>query len=217
MKIHSLKDIYNYICWTLYRKLRKGYADFYKSRFPEGKTIRFGCPDYITTPYNMFISEKSSICDGFQFISYTGKFIMKEGSGLSWGCTVITGNHHLVPDQTFGESSTRRTADLEKDIIVDEEVWVGANSTLMDGCHVARGTIVGAGSVVRNDTLPYSIVIGNPAKIIGFSYSPEEMRMHEEKFYRPEKRISYEEYEKNYKKHFVGKRKELKVFLRKSL
>lgn len=52
------------------------------------------------------------------------------------------------------------------DIIVDDDVWIGYGSIIMSGVHLAKGTIVAAGSVVVKDTEPYSIVGGCPAKLI---------------------------------------------------
>lgn len=51
-------------------------------------------------------------------------------------------------------------------IIIEEDVWVGSNSVILSGVKIGRGSIVGAGSVVTKDVPPYSIVGGNPAKVI---------------------------------------------------
>lgn len=52
------------------------------------------------------------------------------------------------------------------EINIDDEVWIGANSVITPGVHIGKHSIVAAGSVVTKDVLPYSIVAGNPAKII---------------------------------------------------
>lgn len=52
------------------------------------------------------------------------------------------------------------------DIIIEDDVWIGANSVILSGVRVGRGSIVGAGSVVTKDVPKYSIVGGNPAKLI---------------------------------------------------
>lgn len=53
-----------------------------------------------------------------------------------------------------------------KGIVVEDDVWIGGGSTILDGVRVGRGSIIGAGSVVNKDVLPYSIVGGVPAKLI---------------------------------------------------
>jgi acetyltransferase-like isoleucine patch superfamily enzyme len=52
-------------------------------------------------------------------------------------------------------------------IIIEDDVWLGAGAIVLKGVRVGRGSIVGAGSVVTKDVLPYSIVAGNPARPIG--------------------------------------------------
>ncbi len=51
-------------------------------------------------------------------------------------------------------------------ITIEDEVWIGANVTILPGVHVGRCSIVGAGSVVISDIEPYSIYAGVPAKKI---------------------------------------------------
>jgi maltose O-acetyltransferase len=44
---------------------------------------------------------------------------------------------------------------------------IGAGSVIMPGCHIGKGAVIGANSVVNGDVAPYSIVAGAPAKLIG--------------------------------------------------
>ncbi len=54
-----------------------------------------------------------------------------------------------------------------KDITVGDNVFIGLNSILMPGTNVGNHVIIGAGSVVRGNIPDYSLLLGNPAKIIG--------------------------------------------------
>lgn len=53
-----------------------------------------------------------------------------------------------------------------KPVVIADHVWIGANSVILKGITIGEGAIVGAGSVVTKDVPPYTIVAGNPAKII---------------------------------------------------
>lgn len=53
-----------------------------------------------------------------------------------------------------------------KPIIIDDDVWNGRDVTIMVGRHISKGTIVAANSVVTKDFHEYSIIGGNPAKLI---------------------------------------------------
>lgn len=54
----------------------------------------------------------------------------------------------------------------EADIVVEDDVWIGANSVITSGVHIGRGAIIGAGSVVTKDIPAYMIAVGTPAKVI---------------------------------------------------
>ena len=95
--------------------------------------------------------------------------------------------------------------EMDKDIVVEEDVWLGARVTLLVGSHIGRGAIVGAGSVVRSYIPPYSIVLGNPAKIVGFRFLPEEIIEHEKELYPEEQRLAYDIVVRNYNKYFTKK------------
>ena len=54
----------------------------------------------------------------------------------------------------------------ESPVIIDDDVWLGSRVTILPGVHIGQGAIVGASAVVTHDVVPYSIVGGNPAKLL---------------------------------------------------
>jgi acetyltransferase-like isoleucine patch superfamily enzyme len=54
----------------------------------------------------------------------------------------------------------------ERPVVILDDAWVGARAIIMPGCTIGKGAIVGAGSVVTSDVAPYTIVAGNPARLI---------------------------------------------------
>lgn len=58
---------------------------------------------------------------------------------------------------------------------IGNDCWIGYGVTILNGVHIADGTVIAAGSVVVKDTEPYSIVGGNPAKIIRKRFTEEEI------------------------------------------
>lgn len=50
--------------------------------------------------------------------------------------------------------------------IIDDDCWIGLRVIMAPGHHIGKGSILSAGSVVTKDVEPYSIVGGNPAKLI---------------------------------------------------
>lgn len=67
----------------------------------------------------------------------------------------------------------------DKDVIIEDGVWVGCNVTILKGVHIGKGSVIAAGSIVTKDVPPYSIVGGNPAKVIKFRFTEEQIKEHE--------------------------------------
>ncbi len=51
-------------------------------------------------------------------------------------------------------------------IVIEDDVWIGARSTILKGVRIGRGAVVAAASVVTRDVAPFTLVAGNPAKVI---------------------------------------------------
>ena len=51
-------------------------------------------------------------------------------------------------------------------IVIEDDAWIGMNCIILKGVTVGRGAVVGAGSVVTKDVPPWTLVAGNPARVI---------------------------------------------------
>lgn len=76
---------------------------------------------------------------------------------------VIVGSNHNFDDST---KKIKEQGTELKGIVIEDDVWIAANSTILDGVTLGKGSIVAAGAVVNKDVPPYSVVGGVPAKII---------------------------------------------------
>ncbi|MEM9217436.1 MAG: acyltransferase [Cyanobacteria bacterium P01_F01_bin.150] len=54
-----------------------------------------------------------------------------------------------------------------KGIVIDDDCWIGTGAKILDGVHIGKGCVIGAGAVVSKSLPPYSIAVGIPAKIVG--------------------------------------------------
>ena len=61
------------------------------------------------------------------------------------------------------------------DIIIQNDVWIGAKSTVMSVVKISNGAVVGARSVVTKDVPPFAIVAGNPAKVVKYRFTDEQI------------------------------------------
>lgn len=62
---------------------------------------------------------------------------------------------------------------LRGDTVVGNDVWIGQNATILPGVHIGDGAIIGLNSVVGSDVPPYTVVAGNPARVIRRRFDDE--------------------------------------------
>ncbi len=178
-----------------------------------GKNVMLVPPIHLTHPEQVFLYDDTNIFAGATFLMSKGKFIMKRHSGAAQGLTVVTNTHLTSPGEWF-KDSVRRKYDRDVDIVVEEDVWIGTNVTLLAGSHIGRGATIGGGAVVRTRIPPYAIVIGNPVKVAGFRFTPDETVEHEKALYPEEARLPQALLEKNYEKYFLSRFKEIAKYSR---
>ena len=59
------------------------------------------------------------------------------------------------------------------DTVIGNDVWIGQNAVILPGVHIGDGAIIGANSIVGSNVAPYTIVIGNPAKVLRKRFDDE--------------------------------------------
>ena len=177
-----------------------------------------GLNDTVVIPANLYMEEKTSLKRDNVIMNGRAKFILKKWSGAAEELMVITGNHMSIVglDVKHVTDEVKDIQDVhgeyDRDVIVDEDVWMGARVSLLSGVHIGRGAEIGTGAVVRGSIPPYAVVIGNPAKVVGFRFTPEEIIEHEKILYPENERLPLELLEKNYKKYFLDHIKEIKAY-----
>ena len=114
---------------------------------------------------DLIVGEFTTINSGT--VLYTGNGIrIGNYVAIAANCTFAPVNHEvarrdrLIRDQGFRPS--------KGGIVIEDDVWIGANCVLLDGAILEQGCVVGAGSVVRGTVPAYSIFAGNPLRQIGW-------------------------------------------------
>lgn len=92
-----------------------------------------------------------------------GKFRIGKNCAIAPNCTIIGVNHNFsrtdVPIKQQGVSN-------RGGIVIEDDVWIGANCVILDGVTIGTGSVIGGGSIVTKDIPPYSVAVGNPCKVI---------------------------------------------------
>lgn len=96
---------------------------------------------------------------------------------------IMNGSNHPMkgistyPFKVFGKSWAHVPMDVESkgDTIIGNDVWIGNKATLMQGVKIGDGAIIGTNALVTKDVEPYTIVGGNPAKVIRKRFEGEKI------------------------------------------
>lgn len=101
------------------------------------------------------------------------------------GVTVRGGNHRFdivgVPINAVSDEMKRPEDDLG--VVIEDDVWVGGGATILAGVTIGRGSVIGGSSVVTKSIPPYSIAVGNPARVIKQRFGAEDILKHENILY----------------------------------
>lgn len=116
---------------------------------------------------------------------------LKIGNNVIFGPspTIVTGNHRIDVIGKFISDSHEKAAENDKEVNIEDDVWVGANVTILMGVTIGRGSVVAAGAVVSKSCPPYSIIGGVPAKLLKYRFSIDEIIEHELNLYPLDKRF----------------------------
>ena len=137
----------------------------------------------------------SDVILGYRPVLMAGEATIHIGSKVMFGpcVTVITGDHNTAElGRHMFDVTDKRPGD-DQDVVIEDDVWVGAYAIILRGVRVGRGSIVGAGAVVTKSVPPYAIVAGCPAKVVKFRWEVETIIEHECRLYEKGLRISPED------------------------
>lgn len=92
-------------------------------------------------------------------------------SRIEIGDRVMVGSNATIVDTDFHPLSplARRThaRPVARPVRIEDDVFIGTQAMILKGVTVGRGAVVGAGAVVTRDVPPFTIVAGNPARVVG--------------------------------------------------
>ena len=96
------------------------------------------------------------------YIDGSGGVEIGECSIIGPKIAILTSNHQYENSEFLPFNNIM----IRKKVVIDSYVWIGREVMILPGVKIGKASVVGAGSVVTKDVEPYSIVGGNPAKII---------------------------------------------------
>jgi acetyltransferase-like isoleucine patch superfamily enzyme len=138
-------------------------------------------------PWNDFVLGKDSTIEDFATVNNgAGPVYIGERTRIGLSCTVIgpvtIGNDIMLAQNIMLSGLNHSFEDISKPIslqkqttakiTVEDEVWIGANAVVVAGVTIGKHSVIAAGSVVTKSVPAYTVVAGNPAKVLK-AYNPE--------------------------------------------
>lgn len=147
--------------------------------------------------WNLSIGDGSSIPKGSTF--YCTEAPLTIGRKVIFGPrpTIITGDHRTDVIGKFIMDSHDKLPENDAPVVIEDDVWTGANVTILKGVTIGRGSVIAAGAVVTKSCPPYSIIGGVPAKVLKYRFSIAKVLEHEAKLYSIEQRLTREQLEQS--------------------
>lgn len=176
---HAIPYLYDYLLAICYKNCLKHCGkDVY---------MRPSCCD-LKGLNNLSIGDGTLIPKGSTF--YCTEAPLTIGKKVLFGPnpTIITGNHRIDLIGKYIQDSNDKLPENDAPVVIEDDVWCGANVVILKGVTIGRGSIIAAGSVVTKSCPPYSIIGGVPAKVIKFRFTTEEIIEHERKLYSKSKK-----------------------------
>ena len=115
---------------------------------------------------NIYIGNNVSIGPDARFWTTKAKIYIDDYVLIGPMVTIITGDHRTDIKHIAELTDDDKLDENDKDVIIEEGVWIGAGAIVLKGVRICRDSIIAAGSVVTKDVPPYSIVAGVPARKI---------------------------------------------------
>jgi acetyltransferase-like isoleucine patch superfamily enzyme len=115
------------------------------------------CDSGMTIGRNVYVGE---FCN---FRASPGYIKIGNDSRIGQFVSIVAANHEIGPSLKIYQQGY----DKKMNVIIGEDVWIGASSVILPGVVIGDGAVIGAGSIVTKDIKAYSIVAGVPAKVIG--------------------------------------------------
>lgn len=192
----------------LLNRIKRGISVFFPTRKTIGgaganTVIEF--PVFISSPKSVFMESDTRLRQGSKLLNAeTDKITIKKYTVISMNCMIVTNNHTStvgIPQILLGISGIN---DKRHNIVIEEDVWIGANVTILSVDRIGRGAVIGACSTVTKNVPPYALVVGSPARIVGAKFTIDQIIQHEKILYPESERLSRMHLEQLYEKYYVG-------------
>ena len=122
-------------------------------------------PEFTQSPPFLKIGRKCSFGD-FCHITCTNKMEIGNYCLIGKWVTISDNNHGNTDINSLLIHPLERPIVSKGSVIIEDDVWIGDKATILAGVHIGKGAIIAANTVVTKDVPAWTVVAGNPAKVV---------------------------------------------------
>lgn len=134
---------------------------------------------------NLSVGDGTSIPKGSTF--YCTEAPLTIGKKVIFGPnpTIITGDHRIdiIGKYIIDVTVEEKLPENDAPVVIEDDVWCGANVTILKGVTIGHGSVIAAGAVVTKSFPPYSIIGGVPAKLLKMRFTEDEIKENDRLLY----------------------------------
>lgn len=128
---------------------------------------------------NIYLGNNISIGADANFICGIAKIVISDNVMMGPHVFIITGSHRIDVIGEYMINVKEKLPENDQNVLIEEDVWIGANVIILKGVTIGKGSIIAAGSVVTKNIEPYSIYGGVPARKIKDRFLTHQIIEHE--------------------------------------
>ncbi len=163
--------------------ITKGYRYF---TLPYYKSIMKQCGNDVYLGHNLSMTWSHIELGNHVYVGDRCSFILAKsqlivGNYVMFGpnVTIRGGDHRTDVIGKYMYEVREKLPENDRDVIIEDDVWIGCNVTILKGVHIGRGAVVGAGSVVVKNIPPYTIHVGCGTIKEYSRFNIEQIKLHE--------------------------------------
>lgn len=134
------------------------------------------------------ITSKNVYCGNNVFIGPDACLISTEakiyiGNNVMMGPNVmiVTGNHRTDVVGKYMIDVNEKTADDDRDVVIEDDVWIGMGAIILKGVTIGKGSVIGAGAIVSKSVPPYSVAYSYSKLVVKERFTTEQIKEHEKR------------------------------------
>lgn len=144
------------------------------------RRLHFPAPSFISPTVNFANPDRIEAGRGLRLGAGCYLWAGNAEARIRLGCNVMFGPEVIVTASGYkfnvGSPVTDQPME-EADVVIGDDVWVGARSIILPGAQIGSGAIIAAGAVVRGEIPPMAIVAGIPARVVGQRNLPDNVSL----------------------------------------